>query len=335
MPLFLDMVREQTEGDSERRAAILAGLRAYQGAERPQRPADMPIVARAGRVVLRDYGGAGAPAVFVPSLINPPIILDLAEDNSLLRWLSGQGIRPLLVDWGEPGPEQGAQDVAQHITDLLLPLIDQIGEPVHLVGYCLGGTMALAAAMHARLLSLTLIAAPWHYAGFGQARDDIAELWRAAKPSCETMGLVPMEVLQSGFWRLDPWRTVTKYENFGRLDPDSAEAKAFIALEDWANAGAPLTYGAGRELFEQMIGQDVTGTGAWQVGGVAVDPAALRVPTLEFVSLHDRIVPAASSARLPDQRLLGLGHVGMIVGSRARAQLWEPLAAMLSQPQRS
>lgn len=335
MPLFLDMVREQTEGDGSRRAAILSGLRAYQDAERPIRPADMPIVARAGRAVLRDYGGTGPPAVFVPSLINPPIILDLAEENSLLRWLSGQGVRPLLVDWGAPGPDEAAQDVSRHITELLLPLIVQLGEPVHLVGYCLGGTMALAAAMHAKLLSLTLIAAPWHYAGFGQARDDIAALWKAAKPSCETMGTVPMEVLQSGFWRLDPWRTVTKYENFGRLDPGGAEARAFVALEDWANAGAPLTYGAGRELFEQMIGKDVTGAGAWDVGGVMVDPARLNMPTLEFVSLHDRIVPAASSARLPDQRLLGLGHVGMIVGSRAREQLWEPLAAMLSQTQRS
>jgi polyhydroxyalkanoate synthase len=329
------MVREQTDGDPDRRAAILAGLRAYQKAERPARPPEMPVVAQAGRARLRDYGGSGPPAVFVPSLINPPIILDLAEENSLLRWLSKQGVRPLLVDWGAPTPHVARQDVAQHVTDLLLPLIDQLNEPVHLVGYCLGGTMALAAAMHARLLSLTLIAAPWHYAGFGQARDDIAQLWATAKPSCETMGLVPVEVLQSGFWRLDPWRTVTKYENFGRLDPDGAEAGAFVALEDWANAGAPLSYGAGRELFEDMIGKDVTGTRVWAVGGEVVDPAKVSAPTLEFVSLHDRVVPAASSARLPNQRLLGLGHVGMIVGSRAREQLWEPLAAMLSQPQRS
>ncbi|MBS0504267.1 MAG: alpha/beta hydrolase [Proteobacteria bacterium] len=383
LPLFLDMVREQTEGDAERRAGILAGLRAYQTAERPLSPPAMPTVARVGRATLHDFGGKGRPAVFVPSLINPPIILDLAEDNSLLRWLSGQGVRPLLVDWGDPtqilpgtgrgtaphsgaveGPHPGVKpgedadpplrsgplhhashgpppragedlSVAGHVTGLLLPLIEQLNEPAHLVGYCLGGTMALAAAMHAELLSLTLIASPWHYAGFGQARDEIASLWQAAKPSSERMGLVPMEVLQSGFWRLDPWRTVTKYEKFGQLDRESAEARAFIALEDWANAGAPLTYGAGHELFEEMIGADVTGNGGWRVGGEVVDPAKIAVPTLEFVSLHDRIVPAASSARLPDQRLLGLGHVGMIVGSRAREQLWEPLAAMLSQAQRS
>jgi polyhydroxyalkanoate synthase len=226
-------------------------------------------------------------------------------------------------------------DIAQHVSGLLLPLLEQLGEPAHLVGYCLGGTMALGAAMRARIRSLTLIAAPWHFAGFGQARDEITALWEAAKPSSHTLGLVPMEVLQTGFWRLDPGRTVSKYEAFGRLDPASEEARAFVALEDWANGGAPLTYAAGRELFEDMIGADMTGRGEWRVDGEVVDPKSLRVPTLEFVSLRDRIVPAPTSARLPGQRLLGLGHVGMIVGSRAREQLWEPLAAMLSQPQQS
>lgn len=322
---------------------MLAGLRAYQSAERVPRLPDMPIVARAGRAVLRDYGGTGPPAVFVPSLINPPLILDLAEKNSLLRWLSGQGVRPLLVDWlGNPPLTQSSPsslgedlDVAAN-TELLLPLLASLNEPAHLVGYCLGGTMGLGASMHAHIRSLTLIAAPWRFAGFGPAaRDDIQALWQAAKPGAEAMGLVPMEVLQTGFWRLDPARTVAKYEAFGRLDPASGAARAFVALEDWANAGAPLTYAAGRELFEDFIASDVTGRGEWQVGGVAIDPAKLRVPTLEFVSLNDRIVPAASSPRLPNGRTLALGHVGMIVGSRAREQLWEPLAAMLSQAQQN
>lgn len=331
LPLFLDLLREQTEGDPARRAVVLKGLRAYQAAERPERPerpAPMPVVARAGRAVLRDYGGSGPSAVFVPSLINPPLILDLSEQNSLLRWLAGQDVRPLLVDWGEPNSSREGEDVFQHVS-LLLAVLEQLGEPVHLIGYCLGGTMALAAAMRARLLSLTLIATPWHFVGFGEAaRAEIGSLWEGAKPTAEALGLVPMEVLQSGFWRLDPARTVAKYAAFGALDPDSDAARSFVALEDWANAGAPLPYAAGRELFEDMIGADLTGRGLWH----GVDPATIAVPTLEFVSRNDRIVPAASSPRLPKSRTLDLGHVGMIVGGRAREQLWEPLAAMLSRP---
>jgi polyhydroxyalkanoate synthase len=63
---------------------------------------------------------------------------------------------------------------------------------------------------------------------------------------------------------------------------------------------------------------------------VTANPARLPCPAIDFVSLSDRIVPAASAADLPDRHDLGAGHVGMIVGRGARAQLWEPLADWLS-----
>jgi len=200
-----------------------------------------------------------------------------------------------------------------------------------LIGYCLGGTMTLAAACAARVAGLALIATPWRYAGFGSAaRKAISELWRSAQPACEAIGMVPMEVLQAGFWRLDPAKTITKYEAFGRMSPGSAGAASFVALEDWANAGAPLPYAAGRQLFEDLVGGDLTGKGGWKVAGKVISPAALNCPAIEFVSLNDRIVPAASAADLPDRHDLGAGHVGMIVGRGARTQLWEPLLHWLN-----
>ncbi|HEU4960427.1 MAG TPA: alpha/beta hydrolase [Sphingomonas sp.] len=320
------MLRSETADSPERRAKALAGLRAYQvadrGAARP-RPA---AVQRIGRVGLVDYGGTGRPVVFVPSLINPPFILDLAGDRSLLRWLGGNGVRPMLVDWGSPSAGERDLDITGHIEMLLLPLLRALPEPPVLVGYCLGGTMALAAASALPVAGLALLAAPWHFAGFGAAaRAEVATLWAAAEPACRALGLVPMEVLQSGFWRLDPARTVAKYQAFADLDPASPAAASFVALEDWANAGAPLTYAAGAQLFA-FFADDVPGRGRWTVAGRTVDPAALGCPAVDFVSTSDRIVPAASAARLPDTRTLGAGHVGMIVGGRAKAQLWEPLA---------
>ena len=272
------------------------------------------------------YAGTGRPVVFVPSLINPPFILDLAGDRSLLRWLAANGVRPMLVDWGSPSPEERDLDITGHVETLLLPLLRALAEPPVLAGYCLGGTMALAAASALPVAGLALLAAPWHFAGFGAAaRAEIATLWAAAEPACRALGLVPMEVLQSGFWRLDPARTIAKYAAFAALDPASSAAANFVALEDWANAGAPLTYAAGAQLFA-FFADDAPGRGRWTVAGRTVDPAALACPAVDFVSTSDRIVPARSAARLPDTRTLGAGHVGMIVGSRARPQLWEPLA---------
>ena len=329
LPLFLEMLREKTAASADRRAAALAGLRAYQEAPR-DRPRALPDAGPAqGRARLRDYGGAGRDVVFVPSLINPPFILDLAPQKSLLRWCSEQGLRPWLLDWGAPGPTDRDEDIDAHIERILVPLIAQFAAPPLLVGYCLGGTMALGAAAIAPVAGVAAIAAPWRFSGFGAGRAAIAELWTAARPACEAMGLVPMEVLQSGFWRLDPERTIAKFEAFGRLAPGSDAARDFIALEDWANSGAPLTFAAGRQLFEDLVGQDLPGNGRWSIGGTLVDPHTLPCPTVEFVSLTDRIVPAASAANLPDRRDLSAGHVGMVVGGRAREQLWEPLADWL------
>jgi polyhydroxyalkanoate synthase len=324
------MLRSETAASPERRAKALTGLAAYQHAPRGAAWPRPAALHRVGRARLIDYGGSGRPVVFVPSLINPPFILDLAEERSLLRWLAALGMRPLLVDWGTPTPEERDLDITGHVERLLLPLLDALDAPPVLAGYCLGGTMALAAASVRPVAGLALLAAPWRFAGFGEAaRADIAGLWAAAEPSCRALGLVPMEVLQSGFWKLDPARTIAKYEAFGALDPDSPAARSFVALEDWANAGAPLSYSAGAQLFD-FVTNDVPGHGGWSVAGRTIDPAALACPAVDFVSTSDRIVPAASATGLADTRRLSAGHVGMIVGGRARAQLWEPLAEWLA-----
>lgn len=327
LPLFLDMLRSETAAFPDRQAHALAGLRRYQEAPRTKRRMAR-AVRRRGPAKLRDYGGSGRPVLFVPSLINPPFILDLVPERSLLRWMATQGVHAWLLDWGEPNTRDRDRDVAGHIERIMLPLMRQFEEPPVLVGYCLGGTMSVAAAAAGPCAGVATIAAPWHFDGYGDARGEIAALWEAAQPGCAQLGLVPMEVLQTGFWKLDPARTIAKYEAFAAMD--EKPAALFVAMEDWANSGAPLTYAAGAELFEQLLLADAPGHGAWHVAGKTVDPAALPCPAIEFVSLSDRIVPAATAIGLPNRHDLGAGHVGMIVGSRARAQLWEPLRDWLA-----
>lgn len=323
------MLRSETAASPERAATALAGLRRYQQAPRPSLRRAMPARHRKGAARLRDFGGSGRPVVLVPSLINSADVLDLTAETSLVRWLAARHCRTWLVDWGSPRPQDRGLDVAGHVAERLVPLLAKLPEPPVLVGYCLGGTMALAAAALAPVAGVATIAAPWNFSGYGEARIGIAGLWAAAKPACAALGLVPMEVLQAGFWKLDPARTIAKYEALALTEPGSAEETSFVALEDWANGGAPLTYAAGAELFEALIGQDLPGRGGWQVGGHIVDPHAFAGPRVELVSLSDRIVPAATAIGLPDRRDLGAGHVGMVVGSRRRAQLWEPLANWL------
>ena len=331
------MLRSETADDPARAEAALEGLKRYQRAARGTPVPPMPVVAAAGRATVRDYGGAGRPVLFVPSLINPPDILDLDADRSLLRWLATQGVRPLLLDWGAPGADERDCNIAGHVEQLLLPVIEQLGEAVTLAGYCLGGTIALAAAvLSPRVEALAVIAAPWRFAGYpDDTRTALAALWAQADPAAQAIGLMPMEVLQAAFWRLDPARSVAKFEAFGRKPAHDAAVGAFVRLEDWANDGPPLTYAAAHELFHALYQEDRPGKGQWHVGGRAIDPATLAVPVLDIASTTDRIVPAAARPGGGERIDSALGHVGMIVSGRAREAIWQPLAHWLSQPTRS
>src|SRR3546814_2848294 len=57
LPLFLQMAQHEAGGDRARLSRILAGLRAFQAAERPPPPPSPPVAARAGNARLLDFGG--------------------------------------------------------------------------------------------------------------------------------------------------------------------------------------------------------------------------------------------------------------------------------------
>ena len=333
MPLFLNILWRETEGDPAFRRRAFQGLRKYQTA---QRPAPLPsgrCVATAGPARLLQHGAENDrfPVVFVPSLINPPRVLDLSDERSLLRHMAAAGHDAYLVDWGTPRAEDAMLGLDAHVTDRLLPLLAALPRPPILVGYCLGGSLALGAAALSPISAVATIAAPWRFSRFPAADLELIDsLWRGAKAMCARIGYVPMEVLQSGFWAMDPARTIRKFAAFADAAPESDAERAFLAVEDWANEGAPLTFAAGRDLFETFYAADAPGRAQWRVGDVTVDPARLTCPTLSIRSTTARIVPAVASPDLQEERNLSLGHVGMVVSGRARASLWDPLSLWLS-----
>lgn len=332
LPLFLDLVRRAGEKDPALAAAALNGLRIYQGAERNP-PTIRPIAAQTGRARLLQCGDSGPPIMLIPSLINPARILDLAPDQSLLAFLGEAGFRAMLLDWGQPDRSESQIGIAGHVEHYLLPLIKAVGEPVHLVGYCLGGTMAVAAAAIAgdQVRSLSLLATPWHFDGYPTgARDALASLWGGAKQEAEQMGLLPIEVLQAAFWSIDTDRTVAKFAALASDHLDAGGLARFVALEDWANDGGPLTAAAGRDLFEGLVGEDWTGQGRWNVGGLAVDPLRLKCPTFQITAAEDRIAPAEAAIRGIQTYSAPAGHVGMIVGSKAHDHCWSRLQSWLA-----
>ncbi len=328
LPLFLELLRKVSENDRELARDALAGLRAYQAAARVGARTARPEIARVGGASLRDHGGDGPPAVLIPSLINPPDILDLDAQVSLAAAIAGMGRRALLLDWG-PADQRSHLSVAAHIEKLLLPLLDQIGEPAALVGYCLGGTMAIAAANLVPVERVATLASPWNFAGYrDHSRAALQDMWRHSQAASRELGALPMEVLQAAFWSLDPERTVSKFAEFGRLEPGSPQAQRFVALEDWANEGEALPYPAAQEMIEDLFGRDLPGTGQWHVDGRAVTDASRRAASLNLACQERPHCAGLRPRPQGDASSLPSGHVGMIVGS-ARAQLHDALRNFL------
>ena len=328
LPLFLALVHMVAERDPETARAALDGLVAYENAKRAPIKRNRPVTLAVRGATFRDCGGSGPPAVLIPSLINPPHVLDLDSDVSLAEAVSGMGRRVYLLDWG-PASDRSTHAVAEHVSKLLVPLLRQLEEPAALIGYCLGGTMAIGAANLIATERIVTLATPWDFAAYpDDGLASLAGLWAQARPTAELLGALPMEVLQSAFWSLDPERTVAKFARFAAFPAGSAEARRFVALEDWANEGEPLPVPAARELIEDCFGANLPGRGQWRIGDRSVTDN-LSLPMLHCTASGDRITPAASApCSSGDVLQLTSGHVGMIVGS-ARRQLHPALAAFL------
>jgi len=291
---------------------------------------------------LLDYGGSGRPVLFVPSLINGSTVLDLMPEDgtagSMLRWLAGQGVRPLLLDWGGPSGIEAGFTLTDYVAGRLERAIAAVREPVVLAGYCMGGLLAMAAAQRRphRVVALALLATPWDFWSAGAApAQSLAATLPLFEPLLATTGTLPADALQTLFTALDPFGVLAKYRDFASLDPASNRARRFVAIEDWLNDGVPLAAPVAREALAGWYGANTPARGAWRIAGAAVDPAAVNMPSFLAIPARDRIVPPASAlalaARLPGAVVqhVAAGHVGMVAGARAEAVLWRPLADWL------
>jgi len=317
--------------------ALLAGIRAYRAADTPP-PADpIPCLWQEGSSQVRDYGGAGPVALFVPSLINRANILDLTPERSMLRHLAGQGMRPLLLDWGAPGEAE----LGFTLTDYTLRLeaaLRALPGPLVLVGYCMGGLIALAAAQRqpSDVAALALLATPWEFAAAGSAGQTTARLLACLEPILAIDGVLPVDAIQLLFAVNEPFGVAAKYRAFATLDPACPRARLYVAIEDWLNDGVPLAAAVARECLGGWYGENTPMRGLWRVAGAPVRPQGWQGPAFLAIPHRDRIVPPASAqalaALMPQAHVhaAAAGHVGMVAGTGAEAALWAPLAEWIA-----
>ncbi len=331
----------------QRMTLLAQGIEAYRHHPYRRLLPDPPVIWQEGDTRLLDYGAcaeagpavqSAAPLLVIPSLINRAYVLDLMEGRSFLRWLAARGLRPLLVDWGRPRAQERAFTLTDYIAGRLERALDFVveesGRKPLAIGYCMGGLLALglAARRQEDLEALVLLATPWDFHADNAPHSRLAAACLPlAAPLLEVMGEMPVDLIQALFASLDPHLVVRKFLSFARLDPASSKAEAFVALEDWLNDGVALAAPVARECLGRWYGDNSAAQGQWLLAGHPVDPAAVTLPALSVIPAQDRIVPPASALALANALPAGetvtptVGHIGMMVGGRAEASVWQPL----------
>ncbi len=346
---------EQAMDEEVRRrfGRFLDGIEAYRAHPYRRRPVgDPPVCWKEGTTLLLDYGAVpeaargpsgGLPILVVPSLINRGYVLDLTPQRSLMRGLAAAGFRPFLVEWGFPGEAERRFTLTDYVAGRLEGALEAVltitGRRPPVLGYCMGGLLALALVQRRPrdTAGLALLATPWDFSADAPpvaAALPLAEPWLTAM--IEAAGWLPTDLIQTLFFSLDPMLVIRKFLRFSELDPGGPEAAEFVALEDWLNDGVPLAAPVAREALFDWYGRNTPAEGEWRVAGRAVTPERIDAAALVMIPARDRIVPPASARalaqRLPNaiQADIALGHIGMVVGSSAPKRAWSTLIDWLN-----
>ena len=345
-----------------RLSALMAGIEAYRAHPYRRNLADPPSRWEEGSARLLDYGAisaesgrhgdvarsdtarSGRAILIVPSLINRSYILDLSKQRSLMRWLAGQGFKPYLIDWGAPDEDEQKFSLTDYVAGYLERALDCVlaetgGQPPVLMGYCMGGLLALALAQRRErdIAGLALLATPWdfHAGESGLATAQLSLVISSYLPLAAQLGCLPVDALQSLFALQDPFAVTRKFVNFSKLGPQSAAAADFVAVEDWINDGVPLAAPVARNCLDGWYLQNEPAKNSWKIAGKDVVPEDLALPCLAVVPAQDKIVPPESAmalcTALKSVEILRprSGHIGMVVGQQASEDLWRPLARWL------
>lgn len=311
-----------------------------------QTPGDVVFAENKWRLLRYRARGAGIshklPLLLVPSLINRHYVLDLMPGKSFAEAMVARGFDVFVIDWGTPEAEDRFvtfDDVAWTTIRRCLRVATKLAgaDRAHVLGYCLGGTLAVAHAGvdESRIASLALLAAPVAFDDGG-----ILSRWTNTKSFdldavVDANGNVPWQLMQFAFQLIRPTLPLSKGVMLLDRAWNDEFLDGFLALETWGNDNVSFPGEAYRKYIRELYRDDALIRGTFSLGGKNVRLEAITRPTMVVTFEHDEIVPHRSASALLERvastekehvHLPG-GHVGAVVSKTAAKGLWPTLAA--------
>lgn len=239
------------------------------------------------------------PVLILPAWIMKYYILDLSPNNSLVKWLVSKGHTVFMISWRNPGKEDGDLSMDDYYRQGAMAAIDAVHHivphEIHLMGYCLGGTLAMiaAAAMgrtkDRRLKSLSLLAAQGDFTEAGELMLFITESEISfLKNMMWEQGYLDTKQLAGSFQMLRTYDLI-----WSKMIDDymTGTQRGMIDLLAWNADTTRLPYKMHTEYLEKLFLKNDFYEGHFQVEGELVVPKNIHLPIFAVSTETDHIAP--------------------------------------------
>jgi polyhydroxyalkanoate synthase len=286
---------------------------------------------------------ASGPVLLVPPLAAPAFCFDLRRGCSLAEHLLLLGHEVYIVDYGEV--EFGDRSLGlEHWFDEVVPesiratSADAADRPVHLIGWSLGGILALlthAGDAELPVGNVALVGSPFDFARVPMVAplrpiaavtrgQGITQLYRA-------LGGAPAPLVRGGYqlagiekYLMKPWTIASNLDDRDLL----AQIEAVDHFMGRMHAYPGRTFG---QLYHRFFRTNDLAQGRLALTGRTIDLADATAPLLAVAGLGDGIAPVAAchhvgdlvpNAASVDLETAPGGHLGVLTGRAARGTTW-------------
>ncbi len=269
------------------------------------------------------------PLLFIPPWINKYYVLDLNPKKSMVKWLVEQGHTVFMISWVNPDARQGKVTWEDYMFEGASAAIDKALEEtgqksLHLVSYCVGGTLAgtllawMGKKRDKRVASATFFTAQLDFEDAGELQIFVDENILQVVGEEMEQGFMPADRMATAFNMLRAndliWGYIVSNYMLGK-DPFPFD------LLYWNADSTAMPARVHRYYLEEFYIRNAFAKGELTIRGETVTLADVRGPVYHVATREDHIAPAASVYRgakemtKADVRfaLSGSGHIAGVV----------------------